>query len=220
MSKKSIDAKQVEEFLVLNPDFLSSNSHILDSIEIVHKTGGAVSLIQKQVEVLRKNYESTSGNLLELLEIAKANEGIFEKTKELILDLIVCKNLTDVIATTENSFSKKFQADACKVVFFKENSNLPRGRILDAKRAHKQIGKKYNASDIYCGPLDKIESDYIFDKKTKIKDCVLVPIKNTDCPGMLALGSKNEDTYSKENDSLFLEFVAETLSKLIDRNNF
>ena len=51
-------------------------------------------------------------------------------------------------------------------------------------------------------------------------DCVLVPIKNTDCPGMLALGSKNEDMYSKENDSLFLEFVAETLSKLIDRNNF
>ena len=125
MPKKSIDAKQVEEFLVLNPDFLSSNSHILDSIEIVHKTGGAVSLIQKQVEVLRKNYESTSGNLLELLEIAKANEGIFEKTKELILDLIVCKNVTDVISTTENSFSKKFQADACKVLFFKENSNLP-----------------------------------------------------------------------------------------------
>ena len=166
MPKKSIDAKQVEEFLVLNPDFLSSNSHILDSIEIVHKTGGAVSLIQKQVEVLRKNYESTSGNLLELLEIAKANEDIFEKTKELILDLIVCKNLTDVIATTENSFSKKFQADACKVLFFKENPNLPRGRVLDAKQAHKQIGKKYNASDIYCGTLDKKESDYIFNKKT------------------------------------------------------
>ena len=78
----------------------------------------------------------------------------------------------------------------------------------------------YKRQDIYCGPLDKKESDYIFDKKTKIKDCVLVPIKNTDCPGMLALGSKNENTYSKENDSLFLEFVAETLSKLIDRNNF
>ena len=119
-----------------------------------------------------------------------------------------------------NSFSKKFQADACKVLFFKENPNLPKGRVLDVKQAHKQIGKKYNASDIYCGPWDKKESDYIFDKKTKIKDCVLVPIKNTDCPGMLALGSKNEDMYSKENDSLFLEFVAETLSKLIDRNNF
>ena len=220
MPKKSIDAKQVEEFLVLNPDFLSSNSHILDSIEIVHKTGGAVSLIQKQVEVLRKNYESTSGNLLELLEIAKTNEGIFEKTKELILDLIVCKNLTDVIATTENSFSNKFQADASKVLFFKENPNLPKGRILDAKKAHKQIGKKYNASDIFCGPLNDKESSFIFDKKAKIVDCVLVPIKNSDCPGVLALGSKSEDTYSKENDSLFLGFIAEALSKLIERNNF
>ena len=36
MPKKSIDAKQVEEFLVLNPDFLSNNSHILDSIETIH----------------------------------------------------------------------------------------------------------------------------------------------------------------------------------------
>ena len=65
MPKKSIDAKQVEEFLVLNPDFLSNNSHILDSIEIVHKTGGAISLIQKQVEVLRKNYYSPTTVILD-----------------------------------------------------------------------------------------------------------------------------------------------------------
>lgn len=74
--------------------------------------------------------------------------------------------------------------------------------------------------DIFCGPLEKKESAFIFDKKSGVVDCVLVPIKNPDCPGMLALGSRSEDTYSKENDSLFLEFVAETLSKLIDRNNF
>ena len=77
MSKKNLDPKQVEEFLLLNPDFLSSNSNILNSIEIVHETGGAVSLIQKQVEMLRQNYESTSSNLLQLLDIAKNNEGIF-----------------------------------------------------------------------------------------------------------------------------------------------
>ena len=220
MSKKAIDPKQVEEFLVLNPDFLSNNSHILNSIEIVHETGGAVSLIQKQVEMLRMNYESTSGNLLHLLEIAKMNEGIFEKTKKLILELIVCRNLTDIVSMTEETFMKEFNTDACKVLFFKENSNLPKGRIIEVKEAHKHIGKKYNAVDIFCGSLEKKESTFIFDKKSGVVDCVLVPIKNADCPGMLALGSRSEDTYSKENDSLFLEFVAETLSKLIDRNNF
>ena len=154
MSKKNLDPKQVEEFLLLNPDFLSSNSHILNSIEIVHETGGAVSLIQKQVEMLRRNYESTSSNLLQLLDIAKNNEGIFEKTKKLILELIVCRNLTDVVSMTEDTFKREFQADACKVLFFKENNNIPRGRIIDIKEAHKHIGKKYNAVDIFCGPLD------------------------------------------------------------------
>ena len=69
MSKKKLDPKAVEEFLILNPDFLSQNSKILNSIEIVHETGGAVSLIQKQVELLRKNYEFTSGNLLQIIDI-------------------------------------------------------------------------------------------------------------------------------------------------------
>tara|TARA_Y100000768_G_scaffold311677_1_gene246277 strand:- start:678 stop:1340 length:663 start_codon:yes stop_codon:yes gene_type:complete len=219
MSKKNIDPKEVEDFLILNPDFLAANSHILNSIEIVHETGGAVSLIQKQVEMLRKNYDSTSGNLLQLLEIAKTNEGIFERTKSLILELIICRNLNDVVLITEKKFIEEFNADACKVLFFKDNTNLPKGRILDAKEAHKIIGEKYNAGEIFCGSLDKKQSGYIFDKKNKVIDSVLVPIKNTECPGMLAIGSRTENTYSKENDSLFLEFVAETLSKLIDRNN-
>ena len=220
MTKKVIDPKEVEEFLLLNPDFLSSNAHILNSLEIVHETGGAVSLIQKQVEILRKNYESTSGNLVQLLEIASTNEGIFDKTRKLILELIVCKNLTEIVFVTEETFIKDFQSDSCKILFFKDNTNLPKGRVVDAKEAHKVIGSKYNASDIFCGPLNDKESSFIFDKKAKIVDCVLVPIKNSDCPGVLALGSKSEDTYSKENDSLFLGFIAEALSKLIERNNF
>ena len=107
-----------------------------------------------------------------------------------------------------------------KSYFLKKITIFLEGRIIDIKEAHKHIGKKYNAVDIFCGPLDKNESNYIFDKKSGVVDCVLVPIKNSECPAMLALGSKSADTYSKENDSLFLEFVAETLSKLIDRNNF
>ena len=220
MSKKSIDPKKVEEFLLMNPNFLSNNSHILKSMEIVHETGGAVSLIQKQVEMLRKNYDSTSENLLQLLDIAKTNEGIFEKTKSLILELLVLRNLIDIVSATENFFIKEFDADSCKILFFKENTNLPKGRIVDVKEAHKQIGKKYNAVDIFCGPLDETESNYIFNKQAKIVDCVLVPIKNSECPGMLALGSRSMNVYSKENDSLFLEFVADVLSQLIDRNNF
>ena len=77
-----------------------------------------------------------------------------------------------------------------------------------------------DATNVYCRSLDDRESSYIFDKKTKILDCVLVPIKNIDCPGVLALGSKAAETYSDKKDTLFLEFIAEALSSLIERNNY
>ena len=137
-----------------------------------------------------------------------------------MLSLIICRNLSDIISTTESSFVKEFGADSCKLLFFKENANLPKGRILNPKEAHKFIGKKYDATNVYCGSLDDRESSYIFDKKTKILDCVLVPIKNIDCPGVLALGSKSAETYSDKKDTLCLEFIAEALSSLIERNNY
>ena len=219
MSKKLIDPKLVEEFLILNPDFLSENSHILNALEIVHETGGAVSLIQRQVEMLRKNYESTSENLIKLIEIAEKNERIFEKTKKLILDLIICESLTEIVSKTEDTFVKDFDTDSCKLLFFKSSDNLPKGRVIDAKEAHSLIGKKYNATDIFCGPLSEKESNFIFGKRAKVIGCALVPVRNSDCPGMLALGSKDEQKYSNENDTLFLEFIAEALSRLVDRNN-
>ena len=77
MSQKNLTNKQVQEFLLLNPDFLSKNPEVLKSLEVIHDAGGAVSLIQRQVEILRDNYNSTTNNLLNLLTIAKNNEDIF-----------------------------------------------------------------------------------------------------------------------------------------------
>ena len=78
------------------------------------------------------------------------------------------------------------------MIFFRENTNLPKGRVLNPKEAHGVFGKKYNAVDIYCGPVNNKESDYIFKKKSGVLECVLVPIKSPDCPGLLALGSKKK----------------------------
>ncbi len=64
IKKKSLTTKEVTNFLLFNPDFLSKNPEILNSIEVIHETGGAVSLIQRQVEILRENYNSTTNNLL------------------------------------------------------------------------------------------------------------------------------------------------------------
>ena len=92
--KPNPSAKEVADYLILNPNFFRENPEVLNSIEIVHESGAAVSLIQRQVELLRTDYNSTTDKLMELLENAKNNDDIFILTKKLVLDLIDASNLS------------------------------------------------------------------------------------------------------------------------------
>ena len=219
MSQKNLTNKQVQEFLLLNPDFLSKNPEVLKSLEVIHDAGGAVSLIQRQVEILRDNYNSTTNNLLNLLTIAKNNEDIFGLTKQLIVELIDCQDATEIVTKTEQAFEKKFDASKCQLLFFKEQKYLPRGRYRELKLAHKNFGDLYNTKDIYCGPLSKEQAQFIFGKSAKIIECALVPLRNSECPGVLALGSNTKGKYDSTKDTLFLDFTAEVINKLIEKSN-
>ena len=219
IKKKSLTNKEVADFLLFNPDFLSKNPEILNSIEVIHETGGAVSLIQRQVEMLRENYNSTTNNLLDLLSIAKANEEIFSQTKELILDLIEADSIVKIAERIEFTFEKQFNATKCRLVFFKEHKDIPKGRFKDAKQSHDNFGDKYNTQDIYCGPITEKQATFLFGKRTKIIECALVPLRSAEVPGLIAIGSNIEDKYNAEKDTLFLDFIAEVTNKLIEKSN-
>jgi uncharacterized protein YigA (DUF484 family) len=218
MIEKKLTNKQVQEFLISNPDFLSGHPEVLKSLEVIHDSGGAVSLIQRQVEILRANYNATTSNLLNLLTVAKNNEDIFSQTKQLVIKLIDCRTASEIVEVTEKTFEKQFNANKCQVLFFKEQKNLPKGRFKELKLSHKSFGDLYNAKDIYCGPLAKDQAQFIFGKSTKVIECALVPLRNSECPGVLALGSNINGKYDSTKDTLFLDFVAEVLNKLIEKS--
>ena len=88
MNKKDLKERDVAEFLLMNPNFFKSNPDVLNALEITHNSEGTVSLIQKQVENLRNDYNSTLGNLAQFLENAKENERIFSLTKKITLALL------------------------------------------------------------------------------------------------------------------------------------
>ncbi|MDC0072192.1 DUF484 family protein [Gammaproteobacteria bacterium] len=219
IKKKSLTNKEVADFLLFNPDFLSKNPEILNSIEVIHETGGAVSLIQRQVEMLRKNYNSTTNNLLDLLSIAKANEEIFFQTKGLILDLIEADSIVKIAERIEFTFEKQFNATKCRLMFFKKHKDIPKGRFKDAKQSHDNFGDKYNTQDIYYGPITEKQATFLFGKRTKIIECALVPLRSPEFPGLIAIGSNIEGKYNTEKDTLFLDFIAEVTNKLIEKSN-
>ena len=218
--KNKVSNKEIAEYLILNPNFFKENPEVLNSIEIIHESGAAVSLIQKQVELLRSNYNSTTDKLMELLGIAKNNEDIFILTKELILSLIDASNIEEIVALIEKSFVADFGAKKSKVLFFTESSkNLPKGRVKNPAEARNILGNLLKPGKIFCGEVNKEVAKFIFNRKTSVKEMALVPLNSSSLLGLIALGSDQPGKYSDNKDTLFLDFIAEVVSKLIDGHN-
>jgi len=218
--KNKVSNKEIAEYLILNPNFFKENPEVLNSIEIIHESGAAVSLIQKQVELLRSNYNSTTDKLMELLGIAKNNEDIFILTKELILSLINASSIEEIVALIEKSFVADFGAKKSKVLFFTESSkNLPKGRVKNPAEARNILGNLLKPGKIFCGEVNKKVAKFIFNQKTGVKEIALVPLNSSSLLGLIALGSDQPGKYSDNKDTLFLDFIAEVVSKLIDGHN-
>ena len=222
MNKKDLKERDVAEFLLMNPNFFKSNPDVLNALEITHNSEGTVSLVQKQVENLRNDYNSTLENLAQFLENAKENERIFSLTKKITLALLEQENITDLIEELEKRFINDFGASVCKVLFFGgEINKLPKGRVVGKDLAIKSLGELIKPNQIYSGPID-VDSKakkFLFGNKESIKECVLVSLKTKSVTAILMLGSETNDKYSPEKDSLFLEFISDVASSLIDRQN-
>ena len=218
--KHNPSAKEVADYLILNPNFFKENPEVLNSIEIVHESGAAVSLIQRQVELLRTDYNSTTDRLMELLANAKNNDDIFILTKKLILDLIEARNIEEITFTVEERFKKDFGADKSRLIFFTEsNKSIPKGRIKNPAESVDILADLMKPSELFCGEVNQEITKFIFNDETTIKEVALIPLTTNSLKGMIALGSAQQGKYTENKDTLFLEFVSEVVSKLIENHN-
>ena len=53
----SLTAEDIENYLRKNPDFFLGRPELLTELSIPHRSGEAVSLVEKQVKVLREQNE-------------------------------------------------------------------------------------------------------------------------------------------------------------------
>ena len=108
--EQQIDSTEdiVRQFLRDNPAFLDDNPDILESLSLPHNSGKAVSLVERQVGVMRDRNKEMRNRLDNMLATAHDNDLLFEKTKRLVLNLLDAKNLPAMVETIYDSLGKRF----------------------------------------------------------------------------------------------------------------
>lgn len=210
--------KIVREFLRDNPTFLDNNQDILESMDLPHHSGGAVSLVERQVSVMRDRNTEIRARLDNILATAQDNDQLFEKTKQLVLKLIESKNLSTLVEAVYESLGKDYQIEFYSLTLFGAEETLPKtmARVVEVEQANEQIGTLLRANRVVCGVLREEEMSFLFGAKgARVGSAAAIPLRYNNLCGILAVGNADPNFYTGNMGTLFLSYIAEVLSRLI-----
>lgn len=226
-AENNIQISLDEETITLNylqqhHDFFSQHQDLLMSLNIPHLSGGAVSLIERQINILREQNAHLRKNLDELVSIAKENENANRRLHTLTLALLACRELNEINAVLKQQLCDEFSVDQVALKLLIEPLHNQAGDLFanpDSKLA-KELEKLLNKRQPACGFFENLPLEPLFEEKTdSLASLAIIPlfVEKNRCFGALVLGSQNDSRFRSDMGTLFLEKLGETLSHVLVR---
>ncbi|MDB3966211.1 DUF484 family protein [Porticoccaceae bacterium] len=211
----------VREFLRDNPRFLDDNPDILESLSLPHNSGNAVSLVERQVGVMRDRNKEMRNRLDNMLATAHDNDLLFEKTKRLVLNLLEAKNLPAMVETIYDSLGKDFEIDFYSLTLLGDEKSLPRtmARVASVEKANEQVSTLIGSNRAICGVLREEEMTFLFGEKgLQVGSVAAVPLRYNNLYGILAIGNADPNFYKSSMGTLFLSYIAEVVNRILPKH--
>jgi len=216
----SLDESRVLEFLKGNPGFFNDNSDILPNLQIPHETGGAISLIEKQLSVFRHRCTALEDKLGELISVARENEQLHKRLHELVQDVISADSLDSVLKLTQETLVSNFRADDARIFLIDEkpgerHAEDPERFLAYDEPALSLFEKSFACGEtICCVPSDE-QREFLFDEETKVGSVAIIPLKHGRDLGMIVLTSVDARRFGSNKGVMFLTELGGVLSRRI-----
>ncbi|MDE1168611.1 MAG: DUF484 family protein [Pseudomonas sp.] len=217
--KPVLEADAVAEFLHANPDYFVEREDLLLSLRLPHQRGDTVSLVERQMKLLRDRNIEMRHRLSQLMDVARDNDRLFEKTRRLILDVLDASSLEEVVICVEDSLRQEFQVPFVSLILFSEIAT-PVGRWVSSGDAQQAIGGLLSSGKTVSGNLRDHELDFLFgeEQRKQVGSTAVVALVHQGLHGVLAIGSRDPQHYKSSVGTLFLSYIAEILGRVLPRH--
>lgn len=223
----ALDDASVAEYLQRSPDFFERNSQLLDTLRLPHRrTGGTtVSLVERQVEVLRERNGQLENRLRTLIDVARSNDALAERIHRLTLRLIQTVGVHSAVETIESSLREDFEAvQSVLVAFIEPTAELAResGRFLRLMRRDdpdmRMFESLFQSGKPRCGLIRDTQRDFLFGKdNVEIGSAALTPLGIKGSLGVLAIGAADAQRFTPGMSTDFLTRIGEIVSIALQR---
>lgn len=219
--------RSVMRYLREHPDFFEQHLELLAGMHLPHREGQTVSLIEKQVSVLRDQKDELRRKLNFIIKNAEHNDDLRNRMDDLVLHLLDAKTLDDVFDILQHRLKHDFEADYVVVKLF--NSNHP-AMASHPEALHWQapalnvFEKVLRGRKPVCGQFKPAQLQALFTEgANEIASAALVPLVESDTSthsyGMLAIGSQQADRFRADMGTQFLAHLGKIIARII-KNHF
>jgi uncharacterized protein YigA (DUF484 family) len=214
---KALNNDTVREYLKDNGDFLQRNPDMLDYMHISHSTGSAVSLVEKQVSVLRERNMDMRHRLNTLTANARQNDKLYEQTRALVLELMAADSVQALYSIFTEAMVKEFDVEHASMILYGEDTDSKECRIETPEKAKLAIGSLFKGNKSISGTLRKEELSFLFPESGDVGSASIMPLSSTEQLGLIAVGSSDANRYNSSVGTLFLAHIAEVIARLLPR---
>jgi uncharacterized protein YigA (DUF484 family) len=221
-----VEEQTVAQYLHRNADFFEHHPQLLARMRLQHPRNGAtVSLIERQVEVLRERIQAQDNKLADFVKVARANNILAEKIHRFTRRLIRSAGPGSPITEIEASLREDF--DTFPAVLLLPSADAPAvqdpaWRFLRHVRpddpGYRSFDSLFAACKPRCGQIRDSQREFLFGAEApNIGSVAMIPLGGQPPAGLLALGSVDRDRFHPGMSTEFLGRMGELITDALAR---
>lgn len=219
----SIERDQVAAFLADHPDFFMDQPDLVRQLKIPTDAGIAISLAEFQIRKLREQVASLERENDHMIETARINSVLFERTRSLVLALLDAQDLEDVSVALDEKLALGFDIPVVRLLLsdqFQVPDGLPLISAIQRTALEDGGALAHAISDHapWIGRLTKERRQTLFgDAIAQVESCATLGLIRGHTYGLLALGHPDPTHFQSNQDTLFLDHIGEALAMILPR---
>jgi uncharacterized protein YigA (DUF484 family) len=218
----AIGEQGVADYLRRHPTFFEDKPTLLADLRVPHTAGTAVSLVERQVAVLRESNAKLQEQLEGLLQVARTNDKLNALLHTFTLRIIECDSLDDLLALIHKQLHRDFSADlvAVRLLASVNDTNITAADVFpeDADAFCGLFRRVLTVGKPFCGQLDAEQLQSLFGEQSEsVVSSALLPLGKAGALGVVVIGSFERDRFHSGVDTAFLQNLSEVISAALAR---
>ncbi|HCY63476.1 MAG TPA: DUF484 domain-containing protein [Oxalobacteraceae bacterium] len=207
-----LDSHSVAMYLLDHPHFFEEHADLLAQVKLASPLGGrAVSLQERQMEVLRHKYHALELKLAELVRIGRENDEIAQKFQQWACALLTARNDVDLPHVLIDGLQSIFGVPYATLRLWGVAPDYSHTWFAaDVSDDARLFANGLNGP--FCGRNNDFEVASWIDEAQAIESVAILPLRRdgaTDTFGLLVLGSPDAARFTSDMATDFLARIGD-----------